>query len=703
MSLLTPLYMLGLAGIALPILFHLIRRTPRGRQTFSSLMFLAPSPPRLTRRSRIEQWLLLLLRAAALLLLALAFARPFLREAASLSLDGVRGRRVAILLDTSASMQRTNVWQKALSKAQETINKIDPADDVALFTFSDKIRPIVDFDAQPTTNRRQKPQLLLEQLNELSPGWSHTDLGNALASVADILAAKSDETDTGQALQLIVISDVQAGSELKALQAYEWPEEVAVSIHAVRPDDPSNASLQVLTVDDEFDDTNELRVRITNSTGSQLEQFHVHWAGQQQADDAVPIYVPAGQSRVVRVARPDAELPSDHLVLEGDREPFDNNFYLVPLEQDEVDVMYVGIDDPKSADALPYYLDLAFSETRERKINIFIEAPDQLTFSSRENLPQLVVVNAALAADGFNTLDEYLRAGGSVLAVPTSSAAAVALASYSESLDYVPSERRTREDGYLMLADIDFGHPLFATFATPRYSDFTKIHFWNHQRFTIRDEDSLHLVARFDNGDPALWEQTVGEGKLFVMASGWHPDDSQLALSSKFVPLLNTLLDQAAGESVQMSSFKVGTPVPLPRDVAEVTINKPDSTSMPLPEGSEWFREADQLGIYTAQGGDSEFRFAVNLMSRETNTAPMDVDQLEQLGVRLGTQRTRTEDAQRQRQLRDIELEAQQKVWRWLIVGVLGVLAMETWLAGRRARDVNVVASLREADKNDST
>ena len=86
MSFLTPLYILGLAAISLPILFHLIRRTPRGRKAFSSLMFLSASPPRLTRRSRLDNLLLLLLRALAIGLLALGFSRPFFREAVNLTL-----------------------------------------------------------------------------------------------------------------------------------------------------------------------------------------------------------------------------------------------------------------------------------------------------------------------------------------------------------------------------------------------------------------------------------------------------------------------------------------------------------------------------------------------------------------------------------------------------------------------------------------
>src|SRR5690606_20943146 len=84
LSFLTPLYILGAVAIVAPIVFHLIRRRPQGEVPFSSLMFLDPTPPRLTRRSRLDNWLLLLLRAAALGLLALAFARPFLRESARL-------------------------------------------------------------------------------------------------------------------------------------------------------------------------------------------------------------------------------------------------------------------------------------------------------------------------------------------------------------------------------------------------------------------------------------------------------------------------------------------------------------------------------------------------------------------------------------------------------------------------------------------
>src|SRR5687768_552433 len=128
MGILAPLYLAGLAVLTLPLLLHLVRRTPKGRKEFSSLMFLSPTPPRLTRRSRLDQVLLLLLRLAALALLAFAFARPFLRQEATLTFDNLPSRRVAILLDTSASMRQSGVWQRAIKQVEAELNDLGPQD-----------------------------------------------------------------------------------------------------------------------------------------------------------------------------------------------------------------------------------------------------------------------------------------------------------------------------------------------------------------------------------------------------------------------------------------------------------------------------------------------------------------------------------------------------------------------------------------------
>src|SRR5882724_5138806 len=113
MSFLAPLFLTGAAAIAVPVIFHLIRRTTREQTLFSSLLFLLPTPPRVTRRSRFENLLLLALRCFVMCLLALGFSMPFFKK--QMNNDPVSGsaRRIVILVDTSASMRRANLWPDA--------------------------------------------------------------------------------------------------------------------------------------------------------------------------------------------------------------------------------------------------------------------------------------------------------------------------------------------------------------------------------------------------------------------------------------------------------------------------------------------------------------------------------------------------------------------------------------------------------------
>ena len=133
MNLLAPLFALGALAILGPIIFHLIRRTTREQTPFSTLMFLQPSPPRVTKRSRIDNLWLLLLRCLVIGLLALAFARPFLPRATPAPPPG-SGQRTVLLLDTSASMRREKLFDEARARVEKRIRDTKPGDEIAVLT-----------------------------------------------------------------------------------------------------------------------------------------------------------------------------------------------------------------------------------------------------------------------------------------------------------------------------------------------------------------------------------------------------------------------------------------------------------------------------------------------------------------------------------------------------------------------------------------
>jgi hypothetical protein len=289
-------------------------------------------------------------------------------------------------------------------------------------------------------------------------------------------------------------------------------------------------------------------------------------------------------------------------------------------------------------------------------------------------------------------LKALVEAGGSLVLIPPDSSAAQSLSSFFPDLT-ARSEPERREGDFRLLGEIDFSHPLFQPFASPRYNDFTRIHFWAHRPVTVdeRTDEGItpptHVLARFDNGDPWLIERAVGKGRVWALTSGWQPDDSQLAVSSKFVPLIGSLLDEACGAARALSSVAVNAPVRLPEERTQtLQLQTPTGERLAIPPDEVSFRATTEPGIYRVGLGQDEFRFAVNVPASESDTAPLALERLEQLGVNVGQSVTKAEELGRRRQEHDTELESRQQVWRWLLIGSLGFLMLETWWAARASQ-----------------
>ncbi|MBD3674913.1 MAG: BatA domain-containing protein [Planctomycetaceae bacterium] len=692
MSFLYGAFLFGAAAIAAPILFHLIRRTPKGRYEFSSLMFLKPSPPKLTRRSRLDQWLLLLLRSLAILLLAIAFMRPYFLAQADLSLDDAPQRQIAILLDRSASMQRGTVWEEAVGEAESLLNDLESTDEVSLFVFDETLETIVAPENLDGLERQQRRDMVREKLEELSPTWGVGDLGSALLEVAERMVAADDLRQSHAALQIVLIGDLQSGSRLDALQRSQWPENVYVDVRSVAPAEESNARLQLIEArEEESDDDPTPRVRVKNMESSSVEQFEVVWSdGVQDRSRPVPFYVPPGESRVLGVPYDLTGSPPDRLQLRGDGPgmEFDDTFYVVPPIQEQVTIAYFGSDADDDPEQMRFYLSRAFGETRDRKVEIESVAADAVPDWEFDTVPRFAVITEAISKSQQQAVDRYLERGGHALVVLQNDEMVGELGSWMGNikLEPVDEQEESETENYAMLGEIDFRHPLFVPFAGARYNDFTKIRFWRHRRVNLDDVEEATVLARFEDRTPALWSIQRGRGTLYGMSSGWSRDDSQLALSTKFVPLLSRWLELAAGEGLTSESYVVNQPVPLPEGFEERRVRTPDGTEINLTPQTKFFTETTLPGIYTLISEGQETRFAVNLADSESETPPLGIERLEQFDIAVGTVPTQAEELQKMRQLRDTELEQRQKIWKWLIVVVLVLLGVETLLAARKSR-----------------
>src|SRR5579864_5918382 len=102
MGLFAPWFLAGLAGLALPLYLHLLKKLKTTPKPVSSLMFFESRTQASTRHRRLRYFLLLSLRLLLLFLVILAFANPFInRNPAALASDRV----VLLIIDNSFSMR----------------------------------------------------------------------------------------------------------------------------------------------------------------------------------------------------------------------------------------------------------------------------------------------------------------------------------------------------------------------------------------------------------------------------------------------------------------------------------------------------------------------------------------------------------------------------------------------------------------------
>jgi hypothetical protein len=192
-------------------------------------------------------------------------------------------------------------------------------------------------------------------------------------------------------------------------------------------------------------------------------------------------------------------------------------------------------------------------------------------------------------------------------------------------------------------------------------------------------------------------EFTLGKGRVLFLASTWSPKDSQLALSSKFVPLLYSILRQSGPPSTLPTQFFVGDSIPMDSfPSGTVTVSGPGVTGNPSPPDSKMFTRTALPGLYAATSGTQTRRFAVNVDPAESRTAVLARDELERLGAPMSKEPTQYRPAPAERQrLRMTEQESRQKLWRWLILGAVVVVLAETWLAGRTLRSSRPLGATR--------
>jgi hypothetical protein len=561
MSLLSPWMLLGLLTATVPVVIHLIGRRRARRQPFAAVEFLLASNRKMARRLHLRQWLLLILRALLLGVLALMMAKPVFETTAQVPEMAAGAQSTVIVLDDTLSMARRvadeTVFERAKRRARSLVTQSGGAAHFALLSVS---RPAGPVAALVRDQRR-----IWAAIDESPQTFEHATLEAAITQAAGLLE-QAELTPR----RIVVLTDMAKHGLPKRLPAI--PE--GIGLHPIDVAPSGEAQNDAIT---------SLETEGSPAPGHRSMAIGVrvcHFGRRRQAtevklalDDRViaraALTIEQGKCARKRfnhtfdaggIHRVVVSLPGDDL-------PIDDRRYLRLEVQADVRALLVdGSPSPvRQRDEL-FYLEAALQAPaqRQRQIVSTLITPDQLD-SERLSVTDVVLLcNVGKVQEGqAAALRRFVDGGGGLLISVGDNVDAEQL---NERLgELLPQPLRgpaaaqgTARESALRLGGVDAEHPVLASlWSEQRGGGLRKARFSRVFRLQPRDSPSRRVLMRFDDGSPALLEARRGAGRVAFFASTVDRDWTDLPVRPGFAPLFQQLVRHLSGTPLDVPQREV--------------------------------------------------------------------------------------------------------------------------------------------------
>lgn len=678
MSFLAPLFFVGLAAIAVPILVHLIQRERKRVIEFPSLMFVQKIPYQSVRRRRIRHWPLLAMRALAIALMVAAFARPFLREGAAAIAAAGGNRDVVIVLDQSASMGYADRFDRAKEAARTVINGLGAGDNASLVLFGRNAEESI----RATSDRGRLEAALATA--KLTAGA--TRYGPALKLAESILSQSE-----APRREVVLVSDFQrtgwSGSE--DVRFGDRMRLVPLSVG-----DGSAANLSVPSVTfarGTF--SGEERITVTAGVSNRGSEAAAEVPVSLEIDgrqiEAKSASVAANASSSVSFAPFTLAPPAMRGVVKAGSDPFaaDNSFHFVIAPEKTITVLVVDAGDRSDSS---FYLLKALGVGTAPAFKVENVPIGRVSSAMLENR-SVVILNDVTLPPGIagGALKRFVEQGGGLLFV------AGERASWPQNeADVLPAQLGTKIDRLSgrggTIGFLDYSHPAFEVFKAPRSGDFSaaRVMFYRKLEFTPTDR----VLARFDDGVAAAVERRVGNGRAIVFGTSLDGSWNDLARKPIYLPLVHQLVKYLARYESPASWQTVGQVVDLSTLLngrAERVVITPAGERTTIPASEPGLLELVEQGQYEIRPAGSlntarPDRIAVNLDPAESDLTPMDPPELVAAVTGHASDAVAASSAPADVSIEDVE--KQQGLWWYLLFAGLLLLAVEMVVSNQLTR-----------------
>jgi hypothetical protein len=670
MSFLAPLFFVALAGLAIPVLLHLTQREKKQIIHFPSLMFVRRIPYQSVRRRKIHNWLLLMVRLAALAMIILAFARPLIQRE-DVAPIGAGAREVVVLLDNSYSMGFGDHWERAVAAARTEFGKLTASDRGSLVLFSSG----ADIQLRSTSERDR----LNAALATAKPGAGATRFSPALKVAGSVVAESSLPRR-----EVVIISDFQRGG-WRGEEGARLPQGVTLTPIAIQgAADRANLSVTGLSLPrSTFSNQERLTVTavVTNRTERPVSNSTIalETAGLPVANKPLNVE-PGGSASVTfdpvtissRNFKGTVRLAADALAT-------DNAFNFVVSPSEPVRLTIV---DRGNADL---YLSRALSIGDAPRFEAVSRQADAVSDEDLKRSRVVVLNDVSVSAGLARRLAKYVEQGGGVFV------AAGPRASWPQDVDLLPAAignpvDRTRGDSG-RIGSLEYAHPVFEPFRAPRSGDFSAVPVYGYRHLTAAKD--AQVLARFDGGSPAVAERRSGSGRVLIWGSTLDVTWTDLPQKSVFLPFVHRVVRHLAGYTEPQPWVTVGQVLDAsaaPRGTStQRVVLTPSGRRLPIEdEGSDVVELAEQ-GFYELRGDGNQnvTVVAVNVDPAEADLTPIEPKEI----VAAATGGAGGEGSQPNAvPLTPEAKEKNQRLWWYLLVAGILLLGVDTLVSNRMAK-----------------
>lgn len=692
-GLLTPLFLMGLAALAIPVLVHLVRREEQVSFAFPSLMFLERIPTREHRQRTIRHWWLLALRCLIVALLCLAFAQPFIAWPTDIAAGLGESRDRVVLLDRSHSMQAGSRFEEARRLAREAIDELAAGDRAALVLF--------DHDTLIKQRLTQDRAELRAALAAARTGDGHTDINRALARANALLA-----NSRAAIREIVLVSDFQRSGAGAGERARLAPG-IDLLPRPVTGAEEANAAVAAVQLVHEplgEGDAVELSARIVNTSAFPIDGTDVAMEVDGQDRERRKLSLAPGESRDVkfRVVLAPNERLQVRIHIGDDALAADNSYHILVSGPAAVSVLLVEARGARPEKSL--HLEQALRQGDAPGFRITSRLASQLRASDIDAADVVVIDNAPIPGGETGAhLEKFLRSGGGLLVV----AAGRAQGSWPNGEDGIvpgrlgPPVNRSDTDPARILG-MNTLHPALATFAGNDAGGLSSAQVFRYRKLTGVEDTAV--LARYDDESVALAEREVGRGRVLVLTTTLDPSWNTLALQPGYLPFVHEALKFLASHVATTEAFAVGDTVDLAAYARSLpghtqtaaalargsvtTMRTPSGREIRMPPG-EAFARAQEAGfheVHVSGGGARSLLFAANALARESDLTPLDANAFAAAIGRAGG----AQAAASAKGPGPAHTTTHRRIWVFLLVACALLLALETLISNRLSRSMRV-------------